>query len=408
MNSPGRVSVVSPADTSLYMPTGPPWKLGGPFSVESLSGNVWCKSANQCINYSMTAVVGIRQIGDDDALAMLKAGEVFASAADFGRRCGWNRQKASRRLKEWADAGLLKLEKKHGKTAIVTVQPSCPVPVRVSAPVSAPSGTGRTDVQNDHKNNRLGFGRVMAAVLCCLIGVTMASFLVAVNGTSWAGFVRNAQAWYIMYGFVAMGVTISIAVMILPAVIRLAPSEARLGLRATFWFLFAVELIVQIGFAYGNFGSAVAGTAASANTRAYHEQNIHRLRREQQGMEGKFVPTTKEAAEAATKARERACEAKSFCKAAEAKETTILKDRGITIRAAEIDTELKDAESKRDDIQVVASADPLTDGVIDLVYQTSGHKLEARAVTTGRNVIFALFLLVPAGFFRGAASLARR
>lgn len=361
------------------------------------------------------AVVQLHPLADDDALALLLGGEFFASAADFGRRVGWNRQKALRRLKDWADAGHLKLEKRNGKTAIVPASPPPRAPVSVSATamsvVSAASVTGVTESRTplENKENKSGrAGRAVSIILLCLIGCIMASFLVAVGGASWFSFVRNVQAWYIVYGFVAMGVTISISVMILPAIIRLCPREVRLNLRTLFWFLFSVELVMQVSFAYGNFGTAVAGTMATANQRAYQEQNIHRLRREQQAMEGKFTPTTKEAAEAATKARERACAAGSYCKTAETKEAAVLKDRGMTIKSEEIAAELKESEGKWENIQVVASADPLTDGVIDLVYQTSGYKWEARAVNTGRNVIFALFLLVPAGFFRGAASLARR
>jgi hypothetical protein len=76
-------------------------------------------------------------------------------------------------------------------------------------------------------------------------------------------------------------------------------------------------------------------------------------------------------------------------------------------RADEIKDELKEAESELGSIQIVSSPDPLTDGVIDLAYQTTGQKLEPRAVMTWRNIIFALFLLVPAGVFRGAISLVR-
>src|SRR5262249_12133983 len=154
----------------------------------------------------------LHPLADDAALALLIGGESFASAADFGRRCGWNRQKASRRLKEWSDAGHLKLEKRHGKTAVVTAKPACPLPAVLSASVSADTGHDGTEPRTPPKKRDGKVTCILAAVLLAVLGVTIASFLVAVNWTSWTGFVRNAQAWYISYGFGVMGVTISFAV----------------------------------------------------------------------------------------------------------------------------------------------------------------------------------------------------
>jgi hypothetical protein len=91
-------------------------------------------------------VVQLRPLGDDAALALLRGGEVFTSAADFGRRVGWNRQKSHRRIKAWTEAGQIGPRKIPGKTTLSAPRPR----VRgqrtdVTASVTPPSASVRAD-----------------------------------------------------------------------------------------------------------------------------------------------------------------------------------------------------------------------------------------------------------------------
>ena len=343
-------------------------------------------------------VVPIHPFDDGAALAWLQAkGTVQISAAALGRQFGWSRQKASRRLQVWADARQIK---RHGKVIVAIPPKTGSLSVQMSGAVPVPPST------NVRKSAQRGVTRILLSLLLFLIGTSISSVLVAVNVTSWASFAKASQSWYIQSAFVALGATVAITVIALPAAARVATRGTATTLWAIWAFVFMVDVLTSVGFSYGNFGTAVAGTEAGVNRRAFLEKRIHSLLKERQAMPD-VLTTTREMAEAATKARERACAAAAYCKAAEAKEALALKDWGMAKRAEEIKGELQTAEGELASIQVVASADPLTEGIVDLAYQTTGHKLEARSVTTGRNIIFALFLLVPAGVFRGAISLVR-
>ena len=59
----------------------------------------------------MTETIPTRPFDEMEALAWLRSqpeGVVTASAAELGRRWGWNRMRTSRRLKAWEQAGLIR------------------------------------------------------------------------------------------------------------------------------------------------------------------------------------------------------------------------------------------------------------------------------------------------------------
>jgi hypothetical protein len=59
----------------------------------------------------MTETIPTRPFDEMEALAWLRSqpdGVVAASAADLGRRWGWNRMRTGRRLKAWEKAGLIR------------------------------------------------------------------------------------------------------------------------------------------------------------------------------------------------------------------------------------------------------------------------------------------------------------
>jgi long-subunit acyl-CoA synthetase (AMP-forming) len=58
----------------------------------------------------MTETIPTRPFDEMEALAWLRSqpeGVVTTSAAELGRRWGWNRMRAGRRLKAWEKAGLI-------------------------------------------------------------------------------------------------------------------------------------------------------------------------------------------------------------------------------------------------------------------------------------------------------------
>ena len=59
----------------------------------------------------MTETISTRPFDEMEALAWLRSqpeGAVTASAAELGRRWGWNRMRAGRRLRAWERAGLIR------------------------------------------------------------------------------------------------------------------------------------------------------------------------------------------------------------------------------------------------------------------------------------------------------------
>jgi MarR family len=64
----------------------------------------------------MTETIPTRPFDEMEALAWLRSqpeGAVTASAAELGRRWGWNRMRTGRRLKAWEKAGLIRRRSDH-------------------------------------------------------------------------------------------------------------------------------------------------------------------------------------------------------------------------------------------------------------------------------------------------------
>src|SRR4051794_299923 len=73
----------------------------------------------------MTESVPPHPFDDMEALTWLRSqpdGQVTASAAELGRRWGWNRMRTSRRLKTWEVAGLIR----RNAEAIIVAMPVTP------------------------------------------------------------------------------------------------------------------------------------------------------------------------------------------------------------------------------------------------------------------------------------------
>jgi hypothetical protein len=69
----------------------------------------------------MTETVPARPFEDIEALAWLRSqpdGRVTASAAELGRRWGWNRMRAGRRLRAWQKAGHIR--RNAGEIMVIT------------------------------------------------------------------------------------------------------------------------------------------------------------------------------------------------------------------------------------------------------------------------------------------------
>ena len=68
----------------------------------------------------MTETIPTRPFAEMEALAWLRSqpeGVVTASAAELGRRWGWNRMRTGRRLKAWEKTGLIR---RNAETIIAT------------------------------------------------------------------------------------------------------------------------------------------------------------------------------------------------------------------------------------------------------------------------------------------------
>ncbi len=97
----------------------------------------------------MAEIAPIRTFDEAAALEWLRAqpgGRTKLPAAELGRRWGWHRQRAGRRLKAWARAGLIT---RRGNTVTVTDEASVTSPkvVSVTRPhPTLPRMRGRVDV----------------------------------------------------------------------------------------------------------------------------------------------------------------------------------------------------------------------------------------------------------------------
>jgi hypothetical protein len=105
----------------------------------------------------MTETVPSRPFDESDALAWLRSQpdrRVTASAAELGRRWGWNRMRAGRRLRAWQEAGYIR---RNAEEIIVTtsdtpaateagsgtIRPGETVTPRSTTPSSSPHSSWR-------------------------------------------------------------------------------------------------------------------------------------------------------------------------------------------------------------------------------------------------------------------------
>ena len=353
------------------------------------------------------AVIQLHPLADDAALALLKGGQMFESAAEFGRRCGWNRQKAHRRLKEWTDSGRLSLEKNVRKIAVVT---HCPRLISVSADTSAPVSSVQTEPPSCHNEvqspssivpivRHNGVTRTLLGSLLIFSGVCLGLLSFFINAKGWSAFAQTASASVTLAG---LGLLFDILAIVLPS----AASNSKWRYAAALWGGWAViagtVFCTNIGFAYGNIGDSVQGRSASMDRRAVIQQRLVQWRRDRSEIP-LFAHTKDEDVATATASRIRECDIKRFCSKATETELKVRAHRGFTVRAEKLDTDIAALELELKELPIVASADPQIAGtlkVMSWVFLSPSEDLAAviRLLIIAGCLSFFPGLAVTAGF----------
>ena len=91
----------------------------------------------------MTETIRSRPFDDMEALAWLRSqpdGRMTASAAELGRRWGWNRMRTGRRLRAWQEAGHIR---RNAEAIIVTTSVTPAVTEAVSVTVMPAAAVAR-------------------------------------------------------------------------------------------------------------------------------------------------------------------------------------------------------------------------------------------------------------------------
>jgi hypothetical protein len=285
---------------------------------------------------------------------------------------------------------------------VVTVAPPvlAPDPIPSAAPV--PRGVPATGT--------VTLSDKLLAFLVFLIGASFAVGSLWLNGTSWHSFVSasNPEA----------GVLLAMCGLLVGALAILSPSAASRSPRRSYRIMFlviwvvaaAMETATAVAFLHANVGNAVGSRQEIIDERARIAEQTAALK-EALAKLGDFQRASPAQAAAATAVRERACKIGQYCKKATEDEKTVLANRTSTERADELKTELAAQERKGRILPLIAAADPLISGLIEVVTWMSAGSWapSAQAIRNIWLLVFAAALsLSPGPLVAGALGLVRR
>lgn len=350
-----------------------------------------------------TLGVDRQELAEDEALTWLlgqPSGRLETSVAELARRFGWNRTKASRRLKRWSDDGHITREVRPGGRSVITLKAPAPDPpahanalVPASATPTAPAIT-TPDRPRVHAllmpapiRSRGRLFRALAAVTLAALAAAIAWYGLRINAWYGASLGKTVQAGTLLAG---LSVTADALALFLPAVARALWLDNSRSVGAIAWGLWvltiAIALLATVGFASVNIADTHAARSRIADQSNGLAARIEQLRVERAGIgEMRSVPTIEAEIQRAQPGAAAAWRVTAGCTdvtRAQSGEACaeVLKLRqalGTAQRRDRLDAELHEAETSLAGLPPVMTADPQAETAAKLL----NWLLRADAVT---------------------------
>jgi len=272
----------------------------------------------------MTIPAADRALEEHEALAWLRqhaGGKIEISGAELARRWGWNRNKVYRRVKRWADEGVIAREPGDGNWVIVPVVAPQGVadgdvaakdvaakdvaikdlapeaaannlPVRAAAAAAAaalgPVGVSGREQPRGHSlfvveaiRRRVGIMRILGALVLAAIACAIAWFGLNINAWYGATLGKTAEASIWLAG---LSVAADALALILPAAARTLWQDGKRSESLIAWGLWGativIALLATIGFASVNIADTTAARDRIADENAGLAGRVARLRAE--------------------------------------------------------------------------------------------------------------------------------
>lgn len=329
------------------------------------------------------SVHGLRPLSEGDALAWLQAqGTITITGIELGRRWNWHRNEVGRQLQSWAASGAIR---RNGRTiSALSAPPKSAkvqsVQVQKTAPVQ-PVQTAK--VQRSSLFSKFLSGLMILAALC-IIGA-----LIYINYMSWSALSESAPN---VIALRVLSVVIDALAIILPA----AAKSAKWRNAILCWVMWLVCILMiawtAVGFAFGNFGEVAEGRRATIERKDIIDDRLKRARAE-------LVKTDD---------LRRQCETDGPCPLAKDKKGRLAEVVRLTAVAKGLKADIGKDEILLAGLPAIVAADPQIAGGVKAIKRLAGYSIDLADASTGRDVVFALVLvLLPSGLIRGAISLVR-
>lgn len=329
-------------------------------------------------------IVSLHALSEEDALAWLQAqGTVKISSCELGRRWNWHRNTVGRKLQSWAAIGAIK---RKGKTicAMPRAAQKQPSKTAQTAPVQSEQPLGNAS----NKRDRGSFSKFMS-FLMFMAALAIIWALIYINYTSWSALSDSTPS---LIALRVLSVVIDVLVVILPAAAKIASWRSAVLIWLIWAVCFLMVLWTAVGFAFGNFGEVAESRRATIERRDLIEDRL-------KGLRVKLADADE---------RRRQCESGGPCSLARDRKTRIVEVDRLTFLAGSIKSDLERYEVELKNLPAIVVADPQIAGGVKAIKRLAGYSIDLADASTGRDVVFALVLvLLPSGLIRGAISLVR-
>jgi len=284
----------------------------------------------------MTIPAADRELADDEALAWLRrqaGGKIEITGAELARRWGWNRHKVYRRVKRWAELGVISREPgDDGNWVIIPVvaeadasnhdgsvkdpagqdpagrdlavrdpavrdpaaqdlappAPASNLPVRAETPAMQTVAVDMREPTGGHPlfvveaiRRRVGIVRILGGLVLAAIACAIAWFGLNINAWYGATLGKTAEASLWLAG---LSVAADALALILPAAARTLWQDGKRGESLIAWGLWGttivIALLATIGFASLNIADTTAARGRIADENAGLAERVGRLRAE--------------------------------------------------------------------------------------------------------------------------------
>lgn len=370
----------------------------------------------------MTIPAADRTFADEEALTWLRQNAnrgVETSGAELARHWGWSRSKVYRRLKQWADAGVISRRSGPDGNSLITsasVAVSAPE-LPASLPVAASEPMTRSIAARPEEARaadyallavrppvrRVGVTRLIGALVLAGIACAIAWYGLNINAWYGATLGKTAEASLWLAG---LSVAADALALVLPAAARTLWQDGKRSEAAMAWGLWGTTIVTAlmatIGFAAVNIADTTAARGSIASERAGLVSLVARLRTERDGIaETRSAVTIAAEIQRAQPRAASAWHATAGCTDVTRPQSgeacaEVLKLRqaaGTAQRRDALDAEVKEAEARLARLPALTTADPQAETAASLMNWLTADTARVRPADVHMARVLAMTLL---------------